>query len=115
MMKKTCVVDAMDKSCRDEFLEDVEYLLKGRKLDYFVLQHMEPDHASSALALLEKYPDAKIIGQPQTFKLFEQFFRHPHDGPLRCRQRRRPAGFGQAHLAVRQGSYGPLAGSHHVL
>ena len=50
---------------------------KGRKLDYFVLQHMEPDHASSALALLEKYPDAKIIGQPQTFKLFEQFFRHP--------------------------------------
>ena len=75
--EKTCVVDAMDKSCRDEFLEDVEYLLKGRKLDYFVLQHMEPDHASSALALLEKYPDAKIIGQPQTFKLFEQFFRHP--------------------------------------
>ena len=73
--EKTCVVDAMDKSCRDEFLEDVEYLLKGRKLDYFVLQHMEPDHASSALALLEKYPDAKIIGQPQTFKLFEQFFR----------------------------------------
>lgn len=51
--EKTCVVDAMDKSCRDEFLEDVEYLLKGRKLDYFVLQHMEPDHASSALALLE--------------------------------------------------------------
>lgn len=39
--EKTCVVDAMDKSCRDEFLEDVEYLLKGRKLDYFVLQHME--------------------------------------------------------------------------
>lgn len=51
--EKTCLIDAMDKSCRDEFLEDVEYLLKGRKLDYFVLQHMEPDHASSALALLE--------------------------------------------------------------
>ena len=56
--EKTCLIDAMDKSCRDEFLEDVEYLLKGRKLDYFVLQHMEPDHASSALALLEKYPDS---------------------------------------------------------
>ena len=45
--EKTCLIDAMDKSCRDEFLEDVEYLLKGRKLDYFVIQHMEPDHASS--------------------------------------------------------------------
>ena len=75
--EKTCLIDAMDKSCRDEFLEDVEYLLKGRKLDYFVLQHMEPDHASSALALLEKYPEAKIVGQPSTFKLFEQFFRTP--------------------------------------
>ncbi|KMO86958.1 flavodoxin [Megasphaera cerevisiae DSM 20462] len=75
--EKTCVLDAMDKSCRDEFLENVEHLLHGRKLDYFVLQHMEPDHASSALALIEKYPDVKIIGQPQTFKLFEQFFRHP--------------------------------------
>ena len=75
--EKTCLIDAMDKSCRDEFLEDVEYLLKGRKLDYFVIQHMEPDHASSALALLEKYPEAKIVGQPSTFKLFEQFFRHP--------------------------------------
>lgn len=75
--EKTCVLDAMDKSCRDEFLENVEGLLKGRQLDYFVLQHMEPDHASSAVALLEKYPEAKIIGQPQTFKLFEQFFRHP--------------------------------------
>ena len=50
--EKTCVIDAMDKSCRDEFLEDVEHLLHGRKLDYFVIQHMEPDHASSALALI---------------------------------------------------------------
>lgn len=75
--EKTCVIDAMDKSCRDEFLEDVEHVLNGRKLDYFVLQHMEPDHASSAVALLEKYPEAKIIGQAQTFKLFEQFFRKP--------------------------------------
>lgn len=40
--EKTCVIDAMDKSCRDEFLEDVEHLLNGRPLDYFILQHMEP-------------------------------------------------------------------------
>ena len=72
--ERTCVLDGIDKSCRDEFLEDVAYLLKGRKLDYFIIQHMEPDHASSALALIEKYPDVKIVGQAQTFKLFEQFY-----------------------------------------
>lgn len=72
--EKTCVLDAMDKVCRDEFLEDVEYLLHGRQLDYFIIQHMEPDHASSALALVEKYPNVKIVGQAQTFKFFEQFY-----------------------------------------
>jgi len=75
--EKTAVLDAMDKSVRDEFLEDIEYLLKGRTLDYFFLNHMEPDHAGSILALVEKYPNVKIIGQAQTFKLFEQFYRHP--------------------------------------
>ena len=75
--EKTAVLDAMDKSVRDEFLEDIEYLLKGRTLDYFFLNHMESDHAGSILALVEKYPNVKIIGQAQTFKLFEQFYRHP--------------------------------------
>ena len=64
--ERTCVLDGIDKSCRDEFLEDVAYLLKGRKLDYFIIQHMEPDHASSALALIEKYPDVKIVGRPSS-------------------------------------------------
>jgi flavorubredoxin len=75
--EKTAVLDAMDKSFRDEFLEDVEFLLKGRKLDYLIINHMEPDHAGSIVALLEKHPEAKIVGQAQTFKLFEQFYRHP--------------------------------------
>ena len=75
--EKTAVLDAMDKSVRDEFMEDVEYLLKGRKLDYLVINHMEPDHAGSIIALVEKYPDVKLVGQAQTMKLFEQFYRHP--------------------------------------
>lgn len=75
--EKTCVLDAMDKSVRDEFIDDVQYLLKGRKLDYLIINHMEPDHAGSIVALVEKYPDVKIVGQAQTLKLFEQFYRHP--------------------------------------
>ena len=80
--EKTCVLDAMDKVCRDEFLEDVEYLLHGRQLDYFIIQHMEPDHASSALALVEKYPNVKIVGQAQTFKFFEQFYSEDYKAPM---------------------------------
>ena len=72
--EKTCVVDAMDKSCRDEFLEDVEYLLKGRKLDYFVLQHMEPDHSGSIRLIKQHYPDIIIVGNKQTFGMIEGFY-----------------------------------------
>ena len=58
--EKTCVIDAMDKSCRDEFLEDVEHLLNGRPLDYFILQHMEPDHSANILNFLKTWPQSKM-------------------------------------------------------
>ena len=74
---KIAVMDTVDANFTHEWLDNIQQILDGRTPDYLIVQHMEPDHASSALALLEKYPDAKIIGQPQTFKLFEQFFRHP--------------------------------------
>ena len=72
--EKTCVVDAMDKSCRDEFLEDVEYLLKGRKLDYFVLQHMEPDHAANVANFLKVYPDTTVVSNMKAFNMIQNFF-----------------------------------------
>ena len=72
---KIAVMDTVDANFTHEWLDNIQQILDGRTPDYLIVQHMEPDHASSALALLEKYPDAKIIGQPQTFKLFEQFFR----------------------------------------
>ena len=72
--EKTCVVDAMDKSCRDEFLEDVEYLLKGRKLDYFVLQHMEPDHAANVANFLKVYPDTTVVSNKKAFNMIQNFF-----------------------------------------
>lgn len=75
--EKTAVLDSMDKSVRDEFLENVEFLLKGRELNYLFINHMEPDHAGSIIALIEKYPTLKIVAQKQTLKLFEQFYHKP--------------------------------------
>lgn len=75
--EKTVVLDTVDKTCRDEFVDDVQYLLKGRKLDYLVINHMEPDHCGCIGALLQLHPETKIVGQTQTIKLFEQFYRQP--------------------------------------
>ena len=72
--EKTCVLDGIDNTCRDIFMDNLSYLLKGRALDYIIINHMEPDHSGSLLALAEAHPQAKIIASPQAIKMFEQFF-----------------------------------------
>ena len=72
--EKTCVLDGIDNIARDLFMENISHLLHGRPLDYIIINHMEPDHSGSLLALAEAYPEAKIIASPQAIKMFEQFF-----------------------------------------
>ncbi|MFA6678147.1 MAG: FprA family A-type flavoprotein [Acholeplasmataceae bacterium] len=74
MDEKTVLFDAVDSSVAAEFLQNVEETLAGRKLDYLVIHHMEPDHSSSLLEIIRKYPDVKLVGNRNTFKFFEQFF-----------------------------------------
>ncbi|PNE28732.1 flavodoxin [Tannerella sp. oral taxon 808] len=64
---KTVLVDTVDICYSDLFFKRVAKLLDGRKLDYLVVDHMEPDHAGSIRLLRQLYPDVKIIGNKQTF------------------------------------------------
>lgn len=72
--EKTAVIDSVDSVIRDLFMENVGHLLHGRPLDYIVINHMEPDHSGSLLALAEAYPMAKIIATPQAQKMAGQYF-----------------------------------------
>lgn len=64
---KTVLVDTVNICYSDLFFKRVAKLLNGRKLDYLVVDHMEPDHAGSIRLLRQIYPDVKIIGNKQTF------------------------------------------------
>ena len=64
---KTVLVDTVDICYSDLFFKRVAKLLGGRKLDYLVVDHMEPDHAGSIRLLRQIYPDVKIVGNKQTF------------------------------------------------
>lgn len=76
--EKTCIVDSVDDSIRQVFFDNVEFLLRGRELDYVVVNHMEPDHCSTLVELIERYPNVKLVGNRTTFRLFEQFYGRPH-------------------------------------
>lgn len=73
---KTAVMDTIDRRKTDEWLSNVEKALDGRKPDYLIVQHMEPDHSASIGAFVEKYRDVTVVGNKKTFNMIRQFFPH---------------------------------------
>ena len=67
-------MDSVDESIRGQFLENLQYALNGRNLDYMVVQHMEPDHCSIVPELFRMYPDMKLVASLQAFKMMENFY-----------------------------------------
>ena len=72
--EKVAVMDTVDARKTAEWLENVEEALDGRKPDYLVVQHMEPDHSGSILALTQKYPGVKIVATAKALVFLGQFF-----------------------------------------
>lgn len=75
--EKIAVMDTVDVNFGEEWLENLAAELKGRKPDYLVVQHMEPDHSANIVRFLEAYPDTTVVGNAKTFTFMEQFFTLP--------------------------------------
>ena len=72
--EKTILFDTVDKAVAKVFFENVAHVLDGRKLDYVVVQHMEPDHSATLMDLLCRYTDTKIVCTKKTSEMICQFF-----------------------------------------
>lgn len=72
--EKVAVMDTADKRVSEQWFANVEKVLEGRTPDYLVVSHMEPDHAANIQRFIEKYPEAKIVGNAKTFAMLPQFF-----------------------------------------
>ena len=68
----TAVMDTVDARFGQQWLANVEKALQGRKPEYLVIQHMEPDHSANIPLFLEKYPDAKVVATAQAFGMVGQ-------------------------------------------
>ena len=71
--KKTVLFDTVDWSGCRQLMDNLEYVLGDRPLDYLVVNHLEPDHAASIEIVLNKYKDVKIISNEKAFMLMHQF------------------------------------------
>ena len=70
MDEKIAIMDTVDKRKQTEFLENLETALAGRTPDYLVISHMEPDHASSIQAVVERYPEITLVGNALIMALY---------------------------------------------
>ena len=72
--EKVAVMDTVDKRATEQWMENLSQALNGRSVDYLVVSHLEPDHASNVQKLAELYPDMKIVGHAKIFSMLPQFF-----------------------------------------
>ena len=72
--EKTVLFDTVDKACAEQFYENLEAGLNGRKLDYVIVQHMEPDHCALLSEVVSRYPEVKIVCTVKTVAMIKQFF-----------------------------------------
>ena len=72
--EKIAVMDTVDANFTHEWLDNLDRILEGRKPDYLIVQHMEPDHAANVANFLKVYPETTIVANAKTFTMIQNFF-----------------------------------------
>ena len=72
--EKIAVMDTVDINFTHEWLDNLRAVLKDRKPDYLIVQHMEPDHSANILNFIKYYPEATIVSSAKAFAMMNQFF-----------------------------------------
>jgi flavorubredoxin len=72
--EKVAIMDTVDARATDTWLENLTAALEGRRPDYLVISHMEPDHGANVARLAALYPEMQVVGNAKTFTIMEQFF-----------------------------------------
>ncbi len=71
---KTAVMDTVDRNFTHEWLDNLSEALEGRKPDYLIVQHMEPDHSANIMSFMNAYPQAVIVSSQKAFAMMKNFF-----------------------------------------
>ncbi|MBE6954556.1 MAG: MBL fold metallo-hydrolase [Ruminococcaceae bacterium] len=74
MDEKIAIMDTVDAGFTHEWLDNIQNTLNGRKPDYLVVQHMEPDHSANIVNFIKAYPEAQIVSSAKAFAMMKNFF-----------------------------------------
>ena len=71
---KIAVMDTVDRRFGKEWMARLRTELNGRRPDYLIVQHMEPDHSANISTFMEAYPEAVVVSSVKSFAMMKQFF-----------------------------------------
>lgn len=72
--EKIAIMDSVEKTFTEQWLQNIQQALEGRKPDYLVVQHMEPDHSANITSFMNAYPEAVVVGSAKAFAMMKSFF-----------------------------------------
>ena len=72
--EKIALIDTVERTFIDDYLEQIEALTKGRDVDYLVINHMEPDHSGALKAVVARYPNITLVGNKKTFDMVANYY-----------------------------------------
>src|SRR5690606_22650156 len=76
---KIALVDTVERSFIDEYLDNIEEIIGNKPVDYLIINHMEPDHSGALKALVQKYPNIILVGNKKTFGFVESYYMTPEN------------------------------------
>ncbi len=76
---KSALIDTVESGSCNDYIEKIARILDGKPLDYLVVNHLEPDHASMITAVRAAYPDVKLVGNAQTYKILQHYYKIEED------------------------------------
>ena len=79
MDEKVTLLDTVDVCALQQFMENIDYVLGGKEIDYLIVQHMEPDHGAGIQEMMRRFPNMKIVANAKTVQMIGQFFDLPKE------------------------------------
>lgn len=79
MDEKVTLLDTVDVCALQQFMENIDYVLDGKEIDYLIVQHMEPDHGAGIQEMMRRFPNMKIVANAKTVQMIGQFFDLPQE------------------------------------
>jgi len=77
--EKVALVDTVERAFIDDYLDAIEEIIGDRKVDYLIINHMEPDHSGALKALVHRYPEIILVGNKKTFGFVDAFYMNPEN------------------------------------